>query len=410
MLMNEAFRRYGVEITNPQWTSSVVSENPPQVILSLWSHNFSPDMLRYSSPTTQWKGAGKPLFYKHLRQAMAEGLPLRVVVATSSDPEEVRKGNAQRAKDFEPDFSLVGRVVRLEDDEFELAFERVGEVPETVVAERARNGVKYWHVAEAVEALGRPVKTSEVADWLAAHYPHEDHSDLGANLAFLTVNDANRRHYDRSRKIWRSDEDHPRDRLFRVGKQRATTYEVFRPSTHGHWDLQPNADGVWEAVPLPSSALGRAQAEAEDQAFEHLPPLSTDHDARVWTLTAVAQRQGQGAFRAKMLEAYGNRCAISHCNATAVLEAAHIVPYRGEHTHRVDNGLLLRSDLHTLFDLGLLWITQDHKVAISPSLKGTDYEPLDGQALRLPVSKEHWPNPAHLAEQERLAMEKMGNK
>ncbi|PZS90125.1 hypothetical protein A7X83_11335 [Stenotrophomonas maltophilia] len=111
-----------------------------------------------------------------------------------------------------------------------------------------------------------------------------------------------------------------------------------------------------------------------------------------------------------MLEAYGNRCAISHCNATAVLEAAHIVPYRGEHTHRVDNGLLLRSDLHTLFDLGLLWITQDHKVAISPSLKGTDYEPLDGQALRLPVSKEHWPNPAHLAEQERLAMEKMGNK
>lgn len=407
MRMTDAFRRYGVEIKNPQWTSSVLSDDPPQVVLSLWRHDFSEDMTRYVSKTTQWKGAGKPLFYRHLRQAMAEGLPLRVVMATSQDPDEVKRGNARRPKDFEPEFSLVGRVVRLEDDGFELAFDRTGAPPGLVASERTPVRVKYWHVAEAVDALGRPAKKAEIAAWLAMHYPGEDHSDLGANLAFLTVNDANRRHYDRSRKTWRTDAGHPRDRLFRAGTHRSTTYEPFRPGTHGHWDLRPNAAGRWEAVALPSSELVRAQAEAEGQAFEHLPPLATDHDGRVWALTAVAQRQGQGAFRAKLLDVYGGRCAISGCNATAVLEAAHIQPYRGEHTHRVDNGLLLRSDLHTLFDLGLVWITNDHRVAIAPTLRGTDYAGWDGQPLRLPPSPEHWPNPVHLANHARVAQENL---
>ena len=408
MRMTEAFRRYGVELTQPQWTSSAVSENPREVIVSLWRHNFNDEMTLYSTATSQWKGAGKPIFYKHLRQAMDEGLRLRVVVATSEYPEEVRKGNAQRAKDFEPDFSLVGHVVSLEDDAFELAFVRTDALPEIEVIARAKSGVKYWHVAEAVEALGKPAHTREIRAWLAQHYPHEDHSDLGANLAFLTVNDANRRHYDRPRKIWRSDTGHARDRLIRVGRLRATTYEVFRPAVHGHWDLQPNADGVWQAVALPTTTLNRAEAEAQEQVFGHLPPLDTDHDARVWAMKAIAQRQGQGAFRARLLEAYGECCAITGCNAVSVLEAAHILPYRGEHTHRVDNGLLLRSDIHTLFDLGLLWITSTHQVAIAPSLKGTEYEALDGQALRLPAHATHRPNPEHLTEHARVAQEKLG--
>lgn len=409
MRLTEAFRRYGVELTNPQWTSSAVSEDPPQVILSLWKHSFNEDMTRYETGTAGWKGAGKAIFYRHLRQAMDEGLPIRVVVASSEDPDQIVEGNAARTdNDFEPDFELVGRVVRLEDNELVLAFERTGAPPNAVVADRSRSGVKYWHVAEAVEALGRPVRTGEIAAWLAQHYPHEDHSDLGANLAFLTVNDANRRHYDRTRKIWRSDTGHPRDRLFRQGRMRATTYEVFRPTQHGHWDLQPNEVGKWEAVPLPSTALGRAQAQAEEQAFEHLPPLDSDHDGRVWTMAAIAQRQGQGAFRARVLDAYGQRCAISGCTAVAVLEAAHILPYRGEHTHRVDNGLLLRSDLHTLFDLGLLWITDQYTVSVAPALNGTEYEALAGQALRLPERVEHHPNPAHLARHAALAQERQG--
>lgn len=407
MRITEAFRRYGVELANPAWTSSAVSENPRQVILSLWRHSFSPDMTRYETGTAEWDGGGKPIFYRHLRQAIAEGLPIRVIVATTEDPHEIYLGNAARTQnDFEPDFELVGRVVRLEDNEFELAFERIGMLPEVEVQRRTRNTVKYWHVAESVETLSKPSSTAEIQAWLDEHYPQEDHSDLGANLAFLTVNDANRRHYDRARKIWRSDSGHPRDRLFRKGRQRATTYEPFRPVVHGHWDLRPNTEGVWEAVALPTTVLGLAEAQAQEQAFDHLPPLDSDHDGRVWALTAVAQRQGQGAFRANLLEAYGQCCAITGCNAVAVLEAAHILPYRGEHTHRADNGLLLRSDIHTLFDLGLLWITATHQVSIADTLRGTDYDYLDAQALRLPAQAEHHPNPAHLAAHAKVAQEK----
>ena len=400
MRITEAFRQYGVELNNPAWTVSALSENPRQVIVSLWSHNFSADMTTYASGTALWKGAGKPIFYRHLTQAMEEGLPLRVVVATAGDEEEVRSGNATRTdNDFEAEFGLIGRVVRLEEDALELAFERVA-------PPRSRSPVKYWHVAEAVTALGQPSSTSEITDWLEHHYPHEDHSDLGANLSFLTVNDANRRHYDKGRKVWRSDSGHPRDRLFRQGRYKTTTFELFRPGIHGHWDLQPSAGGVWKAVALILTTLGQAEAEAQDQAFDHLPPLNSDHDSRVWTMTAIAQRQGQGAFRAKLLEAYGQACAITGCTAVSVLEAAHILPYRGEATHRVDNGLLLRSDLHTLFDLGLLWITDTHQVVIADSLLGTEYEAFSGQPLRLPAQAAHRPNPAHLAKHALTARER----
>lgn len=81
-----------------------------------------------------------------------------------------------------------------------------------------------------------------------------------------------------------------------------------------------------------------------------------------------------------------------------VLEAAHVLPYRGEHTNRMDNGLLLRADLHTLFDCQLLWITAENTVALAPALLATDYASLQGLQLRLPVSKGDHPNPAHLAE------------
>src|SRR5690606_9947784 len=109
-------------------------------------------------------------------------------------------------------------------------------------------------------------------------------------------------------------------------------------------------------------------------------------------------RRGQPLFRAKLLDAYGGVCAITGCTAVEVLEAAHVLPYRGAHTHRVDNGLLLRADLHTLFDCQLLWISPEHTVQMAPALLATDYAALHGQPLRLPTSKGDHPNPAHLAE------------
>jgi hypothetical protein len=67
------------------------------------------------------------------------------------------------------------------------------------------------------------------------------------------------------------------------------------------------------------------------------------------------------------------------------LEAAHIIPYRGPQTHEVSNGLLLRADIHTLFDLDLLKIHPiEMRVELSPILADSDYASHEGRRLRLP--------------------------
>jgi predicted restriction endonuclease len=116
-------------------------------------------------------------------------------------------------------------------------------------------------------------------------------------------------------------------------------------------------------------------------------------DARRRTVAAIVQRQGQAEFRQKLLRAYDNRCAITGCSVPLILDAAHIKPYRGPTTNHVQNGLLLRTDLHTLFDVGLLAIdTSTMSIVIALRLYSTDYEAYEGQRVRLPVRKSDWPN------------------
>ena len=108
-------------------------------------------------------------------------------------------------------------------------------------------------------------------------------------------------------------------------------------------------------------------------------------------------RLGQGAFRILVTDAYLKQCAISGERTLPVLQASHIKPY-GEGPNRVDNGLLLRSDLHILFDRGYLTVTPDLRVEISRRIKeeyenGKDYYRLHGNYLAvLPVSPLDRPN------------------
>lgn len=106
-------------------------------------------------------------------------------------------------------------------------------------------------------------------------------------------------------------------------------------------------------------------------------------DQRDWQQQAIPTRRGQQRFRHALLDAYDGRCAISGCAVGAVLEAAHISPYRGAHTNDVRNGLLLRSDLHTLFDLHLLTVLPDGRVRTSPELAGSMYAELTGHSVLL---------------------------
>ena len=99
-------------------------------------------------------------------------------------------------------------------------------------------------------------------------------------------------------------------------------------------------------------------------------------------------RLGQGAFRVRLTEAYSRRCAFSGEKTLPALEAAHIKPYAESGPHQVSNGLLLRADLHKLFDTGYLTITAQHKIEVSSKIKeefqnGAAYYKLHGKGLFL---------------------------
>lgn len=100
----------------------------------------------------------------------------------------------------------------------------------------------------------------------------------------------------------------------------------------------------------------------------------------------IRSRLGQGAFRVEVTAAYSARCAITGERTLPALAACHIKPYAELGPHRVDNGILLRSDLHNLFDQGYLTVTLDHKVEVSRRIKeefenGCHYYALHGQSL-----------------------------
>jgi hypothetical protein len=122
-----------------------------------------------------------------------------------------------------------------------------------------------------------------------------------------------------------------------------------------------------------------------------VPP--TVEAERKKVLRLIEERRGQAAFRAALLEAFGGRCAVTGCDAVDALEAAHIDPYSVSHSHDPRNGLLLRSDIHTLFDLNLVGINPiTLEVRLAPRLQGTSYADLQGSTICDPVSPTQRPD------------------
>ncbi|MDZ5741126.1 HNH endonuclease [Pseudomonas asiatica] len=116
-------------------------------------------------------------------------------------------------------------------------------------------------------------------------------------------------------------------------------------------------------------------------------------DARTRTVASIVRRRGQPQFRKQLLKAYQGRCAITACSLQQVLEAAHIHPYLGDETNIVSNGLLLRADVHTLFDLGLLWVNpNDLRIEISEVLRSSEYVSIEGRSLYLPENEAEHPS------------------
>jgi 5-methylcytosine-specific restriction protein A len=151
---------------------------------------------------------------------------------------------------------------------------------------------------------------------------------------------------------------------------------------------------VRHTVPAPDVLLA-AKLRQESSSLEVSGYFLPDDlvDARARVLREVVQRRGQPAFRRALLEAYGGRCAVTGCDAEDALEAAHIISYNGPVSQDVRNGLLLRADVHTLFDLGLLLICPDTMcVSLAPALRGSSYAELHGQALAVPENRAQQPD------------------
>jgi putative restriction endonuclease len=161
-----------------------------------------------------------------------------------------------------------------------------------------------------------------------------------------------------------------------------------------------------------SEVLGRRLWDDVQQRLARQPAQTTA--AAVTPVTAVAEpvarfgkpmlvtpRLGQGSFRVIVTDAFERRCAVTKERTLPALEAAHIRPYGQGGEHRVDNGLLLRRDLHALFDRGYVTVTPAYKFEVSRRLKedfenGRDYYALQGSELWLPMAVGQRPSTAYL--------------
>lgn len=145
---------------------------------------------------------------------------------------------------------------------------------------------------------------------------------------------------------------------------------------------EPDGAALWRQVEEALAAMPQPQTAVQETLLL---------DQRYGTPALRPVRLGQGTFRTTIIDAYERRCAITGERTLPVLQAAHIKPYSQMGPHAADNGLLLRSDLHTLFDQGYVSVTPDLRVLVSRTIReefenGRDYYALAGQSMRLPAA------------------------
>lgn len=151
---------------------------------------------------------------------------------------------------------------------------------------------------------------------------------------------------------------------------RGKTYSLDEPAGHS----------IWKEVTLRLSTI-------DAQPIEGIKNESLVQAAPLYGQEYLAKaRLGQGAFRVLVTDAYNRRCAITGERTLPVLEAAHIKPFASSGPHHIDNGLLLRSDLHKLYDRGYLTINPDFQVEVGRRIReefenGRDYYAFHGQPL-----------------------------
>jgi len=153
------------------------------------------------------------------------------------------------------------------------------------------------------------------------------------------------------------------------------------------YDSEGDGREIWQRVEALIKATSHELQPIEESQPRYGDPLT------------VFPRLGQGSFRLIVTDSYERRCAFTNSPVLHVLEAAHIRPYSLGGTHVPSNGILLRQDLHTLFDRGYMTVTPAHRIEVSARIReefhnGKEYYRLHGETMRLPEYDDRRPSAA----------------
>lgn len=184
----------------------------------------------------------------------------------------------------------------------------------------------------------------------------------------------------------------------RTFELRALLHEI----RHRHNSIPIPVDGryTWPAIGFTTVAAGEQiiqelTAFLLNQKVTDQPTAESTVDLDI--MRSIKARRGQHAFRQQLLTAYDRRCVISGCGVIEALEAAHITPHSQHGLYHTSNGLLMRADIHTLFDLHLLSICPNENVVqLNPRLREA-YGEFEGRILRPPRNQADKPDKAGLA-------------
>lgn len=250
-------------------------------------------------------------------------------------------------------------------------------------------------VVYAVRKLGE-ASAIDVINWLMASNAPLKANEIRIQLDALTVNSNHRYRYIQGRTDTRSDRGHPYDTLYRSGQGRATRYLEYLPELHGVWGIDYDGKTPIKIVEpwYTDAIMFQLRSETRDSGTETID--DDFKDARVRAMREAVIREGQPIFRRRLITAYRGKCPVTGSTITALLEAAHIRPYAGAWHCEAKHGILLKTDIHTLFDKGLLWFDDDFRVCLAPILLETEYAVLLGRRIDLPNSKDDWPLSEHL--------------
>lgn len=157
------------------------------------------------------------------------------------------------------------------------------------------------------------------------------------------------------------------------------------------WSPNLVAYKAYDLATDPGRSLGAILRSAHPAPVPDLQPTfePLEDDERRQVEAVRAERLGQGTFRLRLLRAYDGQCAVTGEHAVPVLEAAHIQPYLGPASNHPQNGIILRSDLHRLYDTGYVTVTPELRLEVSSRLRdefenGKHYYEMAGRSVHVP--------------------------